>query len=147
MIASSAFALVAVITLTLAVPSGSANAAFKVMFDDPKGGGVDITIVDGGPGDLADGDVGVIRFAIDEEGLETVGTALSKSALGNTAVPALLLNVNAFQYNLGSLNIRVTDTDFTLGASTGYATAVQVVVDGDGFATFDYSGDTGTGSV
>ena len=136
-----AFACLGVITFGFMLVSGAANAAFKVRFVGDAGAGINLTIEDGDPLDLADGEAGFIRFAFELDGLAIAGSASSKDVVGSATTPALILNVAAFEY-AGSLDISVTDTDFSAAAQTANAWVLNAGIDGGDTITFQYFADT-----
>jgi hypothetical protein len=96
-----------------------AKAGFVLMIDDPAfGAGAEATVSDNGPGDssAAAGIISFTGFAISPSWLLTL-------AVGTTGTPAMLtLNANSTSTAAGTLNISLTNTDFTgaLGGSTPF---------------------------
>jgi hypothetical protein len=117
---------------------------FVVEIDDPDAAGTDFRCVDGDLCDLADGELGFIRFAFEQGTTAVAGTATSKPALGNATVPALILDVTVDSTE-DSLNIRVTDSDFTVPATTGLATSLRVLFETEGTLSIDYLADPANG--
>ena len=127
---SSVFTLI--IPLTLMVPYESANAAFVVEIDDPDTQAVEFRCEDGQQCDLAGGDAGVIQFVFDDGTTTVTGNASSKPTDGSAKQPILILDIEGVETTEDSIDIRVTDTDFTVDSQIGTATASNVTFATDG---------------
>jgi hypothetical protein len=117
-----------------------------LVFDDPDTPEVDYRIEDNGDSDGAPG-AGVIQLVIDErpDGLYAIATAISKPIVpfGPLGIfgSDILLDVKAFRYP-GSLDIRLTDTDFdSPRPTTGVASINGGIIGGSSIA-FSFFGDT-----
>ena len=127
---SSVFTLI--IPLTLLVPYESANAAFVVEIDDPDTQAVEFRCEDGQQCDLAGGDAGVIQFVFNDGTTTVTGNASSKPTAGGAKQPILILDIEGVETTEDSIDIRVTDTDFTVDSQIGTATASNVTFATDG---------------
>jgi hypothetical protein len=139
-------ALVPVVTLALALASGSANAVLVVEIDDPDVEGTDFRCVDGDPCDLADLEAGFIRFLFEDGTTAVIGTATSKPVLGNDSVPALILNIEAVETTEDSLDLRATESGFTVLATTdNVAAAIEILFEVTGTLSIEYLADPANG--
>ncbi|MBI3467298.1 MAG: PEP-CTERM sorting domain-containing protein [Planctomycetes bacterium] len=123
----AAIALAAVFAASLAGNVPTASAAFLLELDDPGTVGVDVLVTDGGVGDI-NATTGVITFSGSfGVWIVNVTTTISKPVLPNTLYSAELdLNsVNVNSASSGSLQIRATDTGFSLVPGAGN-TAYQI---------------------
>ncbi len=133
--------LLAALILMLALFWESAQAKFALAFDDPATQGIDLLIEDQGPYDLADAP-GIIEFCAETGPLLTCTTGVSKPAEGTVSAPELALNVNFIRYIAGSLDIMLTDTDFSTAASTAVA-EIHGGIEGGDSVTFKFFSDPG----
>jgi hypothetical protein len=139
-------ALVPVVAILLALASGSTNAVLVVEIDDPDNAGIDFRCVDGAACDLADADGGFIRFLFDDGTTAVSGTATSKPLLGNASVPALILNIEFVETTEDKLDLRATDSDFTVSATTAnQVVALEILFDVTGALSIDYLADPANG--
>ena len=136
----------AVLVLALALAPGFVQADLVLEFDDPDTSGIDFQVKDGGPDDNAKDIVGLIEYTIDSDGLSVGASAVT--SISDRTRPDLLLNIVALSYTGGSLNIRVTDTDFGVSVPTPAAASVLALTfeGGEGSTiSFDFYGDTENG--
>lgn len=132
----------AVMALALALAPGVAKADFVLRFDNPDTTAIDFEIRDQGAGDTAPAE-GLISVAIEESGLTVVASAESKADRGS---PDLLLSINFLRYSGGSLEISLTDTDFTVDAPQEVSASVLAgFVEGGESIRFDFFGDNFNG--
>ena len=114
------------------VPYESANAAFVVEIDDPDTPDVEFRCRDGQICDLAGGDAGVIQFVFDDGTTTVTGNATSKPTAGSATHPILIMDIEGVETTEDSIDIRVTDTDFTVDSIAGTAIASNVTFETDG---------------
>ena len=90
-------------------------------------------------------DLGIIQFIYEAGTTAVAGNVTSKPALGSDTVPALILNIEALETTEEALDIRATESDFTIAAGDGRATALEVTFEGGDLLSIDYLADPANG--
>jgi hypothetical protein len=129
----------AVITLTLALASGPAEAQLVLKIEDPALDGGEREVVDNGGGDINVLE-GQITALISENGVNTIINTISSQ---DKTLPRLVLDLDGYQTPSDSVTLSLTDTDFEVDNETPGQAHVTGVQDVGNVSTFNYFGDEG----
>ncbi len=132
--------ILAALVLLFTTLSQPAQAKLTLVFDDPTTEGIDITVEDNSSWDENVLE-GKIRYCNQSGGFLSCAEGVSKPTLSSAEKPVLILQLGSFNYS-GSMNVMLSETDFTVGASTVVTQSTGDFDSGD-TVTINWYGDSG----